>query len=236
MQQDASEFKPKGNRIPEVGARIYVPTRRGPDLFHGGLTTVVEVVRRGRAEIRVEAEPERWFPWYEVANLQHSLWKEFGSAAARPATPEEVQAYHEEQARLRAAEAERKAAAAEAERQRWLPKRFVALNGGMLEVPVWENHARAKNWAAIVELDGTAPGGLRRFWFNRGNGPVVYIIPPQLQVGDAVEFGADYVRFSGRRDPERWYGVVRTIAKDHLLIQPYPDVTQALLEAAKSKG
>lgn len=236
MQQDPIEFKPKNNRIPEVGDRIYVPSRPGPDLFHGGLTTVVEVVRRGRAEIRVEAEPDRWFPWSEVGYLQRSLWKEFGATQARLATPEEVQAFQEEAERQKAAEAERRAAAEEAERQRWLPKRFTALNGGLLAVPVWDNAPRAKNWAAIIEIDGTAPGGLRRFWFNRGNGPVIYIIPPQLAVGDAVEFGADQVRYSGRRDPERWYGVVREIAKTYVLIQPYPDAARALVAAATTQS
>jgi hypothetical protein len=228
MQPDTTKDKPRGNRVPQVGDAVYLPASPGLNLFHGGLTTVVAVTRRGHAEIRVEADPDRWIPWYTIANQQHALWREFGATPARRATAEEIQAFHDEVAR-------EKAAADEAERQRWLPKRFAALNGGLLAVPVWDDSARAKNWAAIIEVDGTAPGGLRRFWFNRGNGPVFYIVPPQLEVGDAVEFAADYVRVSGRRDPTRWYGVVRAIAKDHLLLQPYPDVTAALLEAHSLK-
>lgn len=226
-QQDPIAFKPKGNRIPQVGDKVYLPSRPGPSLFHGGLTTVVEVVRQGRAEIRVEVDPDRWIPWYTISNLQHTLWREFGTTPARCATQEEVQAFLDEVAR-------RKAAAEEAERQKWLPKRFPALNGGLLGVPIWDDSPRAKNWAAIIEVEATAPGGLRRFWFNRGNGPVFYILPPQLEVGDAVEFGADYVRTSGRRDATRWYGVVREIAKAYVLIQPYPDAASALLAAAAS--
>ena len=222
MEQQQESVPKPSNRVPNVGDVVYLPSRPGPDLFHGGRTTVLAVERKRRATIRVEADPDQWITWFDVANEQYGLWLQLGAQCARKATPQEIQTFHEEVAR-------KKAEATEAERRKWLPKAFAVLNGALLEVPVWEDSHRAKNWAAIVEVNGTAPGGLQRSWFNRGRGPAIYIVPPHLEVGDVVEFGADYVRYSGRRDTTRWYGVVTEISVDRLLIRPYPSARDALL-------
>ncbi len=131
----------------------------------------------------------------------------------------------EEAARARAAQEERARLAK-------LPRAFRCINGGLLEVPVYEGHHRAKNWAAIVEVDPARPGGFERTWFERGNGPCFYIVPKVLAVGHIVEFGADYVTGVGKRKPLRWFGVVREVTASHILLQPYEDVVTALLAKA----
>lgn len=152
-------------------------------------------------------------------------------------SPEERRARKEareaERARLeeirRAEAAEWVLQAAEAERQKWLPRTYRIMNRGMIDVPVWEDHGlRGKNWGAIVEVDPTAPGGLRRFWFNRGRGVAKYIVPEQLQVGHTVEFGADYITSVGRRKPDRFYGVVVGLSEVEMVLQPYADVVAAI--------
>jgi hypothetical protein len=119
---------------------------------------------------------------------------------------------------------------AQLERQRLakLPKTLRCVNGGLVDVPVYDDHHRAKNWAAVVDIDPVRPGGLQRTWFERGNGPCFYILPRLLTVGHVVEFGADYVTSVGRRKPLRWFGVVIELTSEHVIIQPYEDIVDAL--------
>jgi hypothetical protein len=152
-------------------------------------------------------------------------------------TPEEraakkaQRAEEDAQRTARQVEMNKRLAADHAERMRLakLPKTLRCINGGLIDVPIHDPHHRAKNWAAVVDLDPARPGGIVRTWFNRGNGPAFYILPDLLSVGHVVEFGADYVTSVGGRKPLRWFGVVTEITKEHVVIQPYEDIVDALM-------
>lgn len=126
------------------------------------------------------------------------------------------------------AHAARQAAAADAYRKRWSNRRLVVFNRGVLDSPVFEHHSRAKNWAATVTPDPTYPGGFRRLWWERGRGEFRYIVPEQLKLGDVVEFGADYVQWSGRKIPERWLGVVVERTDTAVEFKPVHDMSEAV--------
>jgi hypothetical protein len=112
----------------------------------------------------------------------------------------------------------------EAERQRYLPRDLRVSNRGLLDVLIYLRHRRAKNWVAIVAIDPTAPGGLSRIFFEyaRRNGPAKYIVPERLEVGNILEFGADYVTSFGRTKPDRIYAFVTGVTNEAIGVHPYP--------------
>ena len=81
----------------------------------------------------------------------------------------------------------------------------------------YEPHERGKNWVAVVIPDRTKPWGLDRVWLERGRGSC-YVATP-IKVGDYLEVGADYVRFSGSRDRNRRYLRVVARTSTHLTLR-----------------
>jgi hypothetical protein len=239
MNTNADEFFPKKSPagrilLPKPGDHVYVPSSITPHHI-GGLATVEDVRGTGpdiRKIVTVEEHPLRNFVWKELRALQYDLWKEHGTQRAREPTPEEEAAllFKLEQER-RAKEAFKEAQAAveaAAEAARWAPRTLTVMNGGLLDPPVWCDHERARNWAAIVEADPMKPGGLQRFWFLRGMGIFKYIVPKELGVHDVVEFGADYVTGGGWRKPERWIGIVTEVTSSGIVLEPCKNATHAL--------
>jgi len=116
----------------------------------------------------------------------------------------------------------------ELERSRWAPRRITIVNRGIVETPNWDSHPRSKNWAAILCPDPTAPGGFKRTWWERGRGQFLYIVPASLKKGDIVEFGGDYVQWSGRKRPDRWVGVVVELTETFVELSPVRSVVEAV--------
>jgi hypothetical protein len=86
---------------------------------------------------------------------------------------------------------------------------FEFADGALTQAPCWETHKRGKNWLARICVSPSSPGGLGRDFADKAKGDSYYIIPDGwLSVGDAVEFGADYVSGGGRTTRDRWYGFV----------------------------
>lgn len=100
-------------------------------------------------------------------------------------------------------------------------------DGAMLSAPVYEDHQRGKNWMAKIAPDPAAPGGVARTFVPRGRGEYYYIVSTDL-VGQPVEFGADYYSSRGKRDPKRWYGVVRALTGEEIRIEHYETAAQAI--------
>lgn len=150
--------------------------------------------------------------------------------AARKVKREELRVVREEENRV--ATLARQEAVAEAYRKRWANRRMVVLNRGVFDPPIHVEHSRAKNWAAIVMPDPTQPGGFSRIWWDRGRGDFRYIVPSRLKVGDIVEFGADYVQWSGKKVPERWLGVVVERTDTVIEFKPVRDMAQAIQETS----
>lgn len=216
---------PVPRKRPNVGDLVYVPDRKGHDMFFGGLARVSDV--RPRA-LFVDEDPEHPYVWGGVQWQQGDLWKKYGSSRARRATREEIEAWMAQQTQERQ---EAEARAAEAERRRWLPVKLPVMNRGLLEVPLWDDERRTKKWAAVVKVDPTAPGGFDRKWFPYGRGPIRYLVPSFLEPGMVVEFAADRVRFAGHRDEVRWHGYVMEVTDAYLVLQPCKDALSAVLRA-----
>jgi hypothetical protein len=91
--------------------------------------------------------------------------------------------------------------------------------GALTEVPTgcWESHSRGKNWLATIQADPASPGGLARQFAEKARGDSYYLLP-DLQVGQAIEFGADYYSGRGRRSPTRWYGYVVRVAEARIVV------------------
>jgi hypothetical protein len=106
--------------------------------------------------------------------------------------------------------------------------RMAVANGALLEVPVFEAHHRGTNYMAVIDVDGTCPGGLSRKWIDRGKGECFYLIE-QLQLFDSVEFAADYTTGMGKRHRKRWYGVVTAKTEDYILAEECKSGVKAVL-------
>lgn len=104
-------------------------------------------------------------------------------------------------------------------------------NNALTNVPIWEGHKRGKNWFAVISLDPLSPGGLKRKFAKKAKGDYYYMMPDFLQVGDAVEFGADYYTGGGHRSANRWYGIVTDISIDYIELLPVKSSREACKKA-----
>lgn len=84
---------------------------------------------------------------------------------------------------------------------------------GYAESPHYEDHKRGKNWTAKVVPHRPSPGGLDRTFLKtvRNN---LYFPVDDIEVGDCIEFGADYYSTRGRKQPSRMYFVVESVSED----------------------
>jgi hypothetical protein len=109
------------------------------------------------------------------------------------------------------------------------------LNGGLLKVPVYEAHFRGSNYVAIIDVDGTCPGGLSRRFIDRGKGAVLYMLG-QVGALDVMEFAGDYTTSVGKKKRNRVYGVVVAKTPTELTVKPFEDAVDACLEAARLRA
>jgi hypothetical protein len=107
-------------------------------------------------------------------------------------------------------------------------------NGALLEVPVFREHYRASNWLAVIDVDGTSPGGLSRRFIDRGKGECFYLVE-QVALFSAVEFGADYTTSVGKRHPERYYGVVTAKTDDYMIVEGATSGASAVIRAKEAR-
>lgn len=108
------------------------------------------------------------------------------------------------------------------------------VNNALLAVPIWEEK-RGTNWLAVIDIDGTMPGGLSRRWLNRGRGECYFLVE-QLAPFDPIEFGADRTAWSGNKVRNRWYGVVIEKTEAYLLVEPVDSGAQAVLVSKERKA
>lgn len=109
------------------------------------------------------------------------------------------------------------------------PKVLRIINRGLLDVLVWLPHRRARNWVARVEIEPTIAGGIKRKFFPRAAGKtgIKAVVPEDLEVGEVLEFGADYVSFGGNRSPTRMYAVVMALSATEMRVKPYEQLVDA---------
>lgn len=100
-------------------------------------------------------------------------------------------------------------------------------DGALVTAPVWEDNKRGKNWLAVIHADPSAPGGLGRSFVVNGRGRYMYVVR-NLKVGQAIEFAGDYYGGSGRKTPNRWYGVIRAIEADRLVCEKCENSKEAI--------
>lgn len=116
------------------------------------------------------------------------------------------------------------------EKEQREPLKFAVMNGAMLEAPVWETHERGSNWAAVIGVDPTKPGGLSRTFVERGRGVCLYTVD-QVTVFDPMEFAGDYFTYAGSKRMTRWYGVVSEKNTEGLTFIPCKSGIEAILLA-----
>jgi hypothetical protein len=112
--------------------------------------------------------------------------------------------------------------------------RLSKINGALLEAPVWEEHHRSSNWAAVIGIDPAMPGGLARRFVERGRGVCKYLAE-QIGVFDAMEFAGDYYTWAKEKRPNRWYGVVTAITNDHVVLVRCKDGLTAIIAAKEMR-
>ena len=88
--------------------------------------------------------------------------------------------------------------------------------GALTECPIFSRNSGAKNWAAVVTRDRTAPGGLARRFLNRAQG--LYYNLTDVARGDVLEFGADYMSRRHNRVYCRRYYVVSILTTRELIL------------------
>ncbi len=152
-----------------------------------------------------------------IASPQAAAWIAELAAAEKVARAEaEIRARADLEAnKLAKAEAERVAVEKERKRLVWLETHGIedddivltVADGALASVPrgCWETHKRGKNWLAVIQVDPSKPGGLDRAFAAKARGDSYYMLPT-LEVGAAVEFGADYYSGGGSKNAKRWYG------------------------------
>jgi hypothetical protein len=113
--------------------------------------------------------------------------------------------------------------------------RLSKINGALLEAPVWEEHRRSSNWAAVIGIDAGMPGGLSRRFIDKGRGVCKYIAE-QIGVFDAMEFAGDYFTWAKEKRPNRWYGVVTSITNDHIVLVQCKDGLAAIIAAKEMRA
>lgn len=84
--------------------------------------------------------------------------------------------------------------------------------GYLTNAPIWENHRRGTNYAAVIGRDPKSPGGLSRIFLDKGKGEDFYYGIENLSVGSAIEFAADYTSGGGNKSRRRRYGIVRKLS------------------------
>ncbi len=104
-------------------------------------------------------------------------------------------------------------------------------DGALTQVPMWQTHKRGRNWFAAIASDPKSPGGLARTFAEKAKGASYYIVP-DLAPGIPVEFGADYYSARGNPDRERWYGYVKSLDDQRLILHKCATAKQAITEGA----
>ncbi|WP_168990546.1 MULTISPECIES: hypothetical protein [Aureimonas] len=103
----------------------------------------------------------------------------------------------------------------------------IALDGGALENPAFVSHKRGRNWGAIL----TGPNAARmerRFLPARG----ATVDLSDVQPGQVIELGGDYVTSGGNRHYDRrYYLVLATDGVDQMTVERHSTAAQALRAA-----
>jgi hypothetical protein len=98
--------------------------------------------------------------------------------------------------------------------------------GAMLSSPCYETHSRGKNWLAKIHKDPASPGGLGRTFQQKARGAYYYFVTG-LNIGDVVEFGADYYTGGGSKRSNRFYGIVRSLSDTKIEIEEFSSSAEA---------
>ncbi len=72
---------------------------------------------------------------------------------------------------------------------------------------------------ARIRKNPQAPGGWEREFAPKANGQYCFMWPENWNVGDDVEFGADYYSARGIRHPLRWRGKILEIHENYIILE-----------------
>ena len=107
-------------------------------------------------------------------------------------------------------------------------------NGALLDAPLYKDHHRQTNYAALIDIDPVMPGGLARRFLDKGRGECLYL-SEKMDLFDAMEFASDYTTTVGKKYRERWYGIVIAKTDDFILLEECATGATAVLRAKKAR-
>lgn len=99
----------------------------------------------------------------------------------------------------------------------------IKVEGEAIENPIFENHRRGKNWAAI--LIGKNAANMERC-FLKCCGATIDLTG--VGAGTAIEIGGDYVSCRGIRYPDRRYWRVTSFDETSMVVEVYPTAAKLL--------
>lgn len=103
-------------------------------------------------------------------------------------------------------------------------------------VPIFEDSFKhGRNWGAKIDREGPGKELVRCFFSYSKERGYYEFEDGAVKVGDAIEFGADYVSCSGIRYGRRWHGVVITISENYITIEQAKTAIQAIKKAPNSQ-
>lgn len=109
--------------------------------------------------------------------------------------------------------------------------------GFLVEVPIYEDDSDGvdiKNWLAIITPHETIPGYVARDFCSKAKNPYIYSVA-KLDIGDAVEFGADIHDFTNNTvSRNRKYYIVENKTLTELVLISYTSAKAAFY--AKKQG
>lgn len=97
-----------------------------------------------------------------------------------------------------------------------MSKITIEIVDGYGEAPHYESHKRAKNWTAKVQPHLPSPGGLKREFLDTARNRE-FFDADGIEVGDVLEFGADYYTTRGGKKPSRRYFHVEEVSESALV-------------------
>jgi hypothetical protein len=101
--------------------------------------------------------------------------------------------------------------------------------GFIIDPPLWATQPSAKNWAAVVELNGHRPGGLDRRFLKTGRGILRYSTY-LVRNGDVIEFAAD----TASRQ-ERLYVVLDGYEPEQMRVRRFENLSDAFAYSKRVK-
>jgi len=101
--------------------------------------------------------------------------------------------------------------------------KFNYIEDEIIDSPHYESHYRGRNWAC--KISGKNSVNFKRENLQRRGASVSV---ENVIIGDALEFGGDYISGGGSRTPDRGYYLVKEVLTDGIICESYETIAKLL--------